>query len=38
LRFTQWAETWFPDAYVFAALALVVVAAAALGNAPRPPR
>ncbi|MFL5289535.1 MAG: TIGR00366 family protein, partial [Rhodopila sp.] len=36
LRFTQWAETWFPDAYVFAALALVVVAAAALGNGASP--
>lgn len=30
LRFTRWAETWFPDAYIFAALALIVVAGAAL--------
>jgi short-chain fatty acids transporter len=32
LRFTAWAETWFPDAYIFAAIALVVVTAAALLN------
>jgi len=32
LRFTAWAEHWFPDAYVFAALAVVVVAGAALVN------
>jgi short-chain fatty acids transporter len=36
LRFTHWAETWFPDAYVFAAVALVVVAVAALGNGASP--
>ena len=30
LRFTNWAEHWFPDAYVFVALAVAVVAAAAL--------
>ncbi|CAH2601950.1 Short chain fatty acids transporter [Rhodovastum atsumiense] len=36
LRFTRWAETWFPDAYVFAAVALVVVAAAALLNGASP--
>jgi short-chain fatty acids transporter len=36
LRFTQWAETWFPDAYVFAAIALVVVAAAAMANGASP--
>ena len=30
LRFTNWAERWFPDAYVFVALAVAVVAAAAL--------
>jgi short-chain fatty acids transporter len=27
---TRWAERWFPDSYVFAALATVIVAAAAL--------
>jgi short-chain fatty acids transporter len=26
LRFTNWAERWFPDAYVFVALAVAVVA------------
>ena len=36
LWFTQWAETWFPDAYVFAAVALVVVAGAALANGASP--
>ena len=36
LRFTQWAETWFPDAYIFAAIALVVVAVAALANGASP--
>lgn len=32
LRFTAWAEKWFPDAYVFAAIAVVVVAIAAMVN------
>jgi short-chain fatty acids transporter len=32
LGFTNWAERWFPDAYVFVALAVAVVAAAALIN------
>jgi short-chain fatty acids transporter len=32
LRFTNWAERWFPDAYVFVALAVAVVAAGALIN------
>ncbi|PZT92010.1 short-chain fatty acid transporter [Sphingomonas sp. ABOLH] len=32
LRFTEWAERWFPDAFVFVALAVVVVAAAVLAN------
>jgi short-chain fatty acids transporter len=36
LRFTNWAERWFPDAYVFAALAVAVVAAAALINGASP--
>jgi short-chain fatty acids transporter len=32
IRFTAWAERWFPDAFVFVAIAVVVVAAAALLN------
>jgi short-chain fatty acids transporter len=36
LRFTNWAEHWFPDAYVFVALAVAVVAAAALINGASP--
>jgi short-chain fatty acids transporter len=32
LRFTDWAERWFPDAFVFVALAVVVVAVAVLAN------
>ncbi len=36
LRFTNWAEHWFPDAYVFVALAVAVVAAAALLNGASP--
>lgn len=36
LRFTAWAERWFPDAFVFAALAVVVVALAALVNGSSP--
>jgi short-chain fatty acids transporter len=30
LRLSNWAERWFPDAYVFAALAVVIVSVAAL--------
>jgi short-chain fatty acids transporter len=30
LRFTSWAERWFPDAFIFVAIAVVVVAAGAL--------
>ncbi|WP_442778972.1 short-chain fatty acid transporter [Alcaligenes sp. MMA] len=36
LRFTAWAERWFPDAYVFAAIAVVVVACAAMANGSSP--
>src|SRR5690348_7695322 len=36
LRFTDWAERWFPDAYVFVCLAVAVVAAAALLNGATP--
>ena len=36
LRFTNWAERWFPDAYVFVCLAVTVVAAAAMLNGAAP--
>src|SRR5579883_904374 len=36
LRFTYWAERWYPDAYVFVALVVVVVAAAAMLNGASP--
>src|SRR5215204_392332 len=36
LRFTNWAERWFPDAYVFVALAVAIVAVAALLNGASP--
>ena len=36
LRFTDWAERWFPDAYVFVCLAVAVVAAAAMLNGATP--
>ena len=36
LRCAGWAERWFPDSWVFAALAVVVVAAAALANGAAP--
>ncbi|MGA2638506.1 TIGR00366 family protein [Methylocella sp.] len=32
LRFAAWSERWFPDAFVFAAIAVVVVAIAAMLN------
>ena len=32
LRFTAWAERWFPDAFIFVAIAVIVVALAALAN------
>jgi short-chain fatty acids transporter len=31
LRLSAWAERWFPDAYIFAALAVIIVAIAAMG-------
>jgi short-chain fatty acids transporter len=34
--FTNWAERWFPDAYVFVSLAVAVVAVAALINGASP--
>ena len=36
LRFTAWAERWFPDAFVFAAIAVIVVAGAAMANGSSP--
>jgi short-chain fatty acids transporter len=36
LRFTNWAERWFPDAYVFVCLAVAVVAVAAMLNGAAP--
>ena len=36
LSFTRWAEHWFPDAFVFALIALAVVVLAALGNGAEP--
>jgi short-chain fatty acids transporter len=36
LRFTNWAEHWFPDAYVFVCLAVAVVSIAALVNGATP--
>ena len=36
LGFTNWAERWFPDAYIFAALAAILVAGGALVNGAAP--
>ena len=36
LTFTNWAERWFPDAFVFVCLAVVLVAGAALLNGATP--
>jgi short-chain fatty acids transporter len=36
LGFTRWAERWFPDAYIFAALAVGLVGVAALANGAAP--
>ena len=36
IAFTAWAERWFPDAFIFVAIAVVVVAAAALANGAAP--
>ena len=36
LRFTDWAERWFPDAFVFVAIAVVIVALGALANGAQP--
>jgi short-chain fatty acids transporter len=36
IGFTTWAERWFPDAFIFVAIAVVVVALAALANGAAP--
>src|ERR1700751_5370390 len=36
IGFTTWAERWFPDAFIFVALAVVVVSLAALANGAAP--
>src|SRR6266404_7807037 len=36
IGFTAWAERWFPDAFIFVAIAVVVVALAALTNGASP--
>lgn len=36
IRFTAWAERWFPDAFIFVALAVVVVALGAMANGAPP--
>ena len=35
IAFTAWAERWFPDAFIFVAIAVVIVAIAALPMAHR---
>src|SRR5262245_5983622 len=36
IGFTSWAERWFPDAFIFVAIAVVVVALAAFANGSTP--
>ena len=36
LRFTAWAERWYPDAYVFVAMVVVIVALAAMARGASP--
>ena len=36
IGFTMWAERWFPDAFIFVAIAVVVVSLAALSNGATP--
>jgi short-chain fatty acids transporter len=36
LRFTAWAERWYPDAYVFVAMVVVIVALAAMARGATP--
>lgn len=37
LRSAAWSEQWFPDAWVFAALGVIIVAIAALAFGATPP-
>jgi len=37
IGFTTWAERWFPDAFIFVAIAVVVVSLAAPANGAAPP-
>ena len=36
IAFTAWAERWFPDAFIFVAIAVVVVALGAMANGASP--
>ena len=36
IAFTAWAERWFPDAFIFVAIAVVVVSLAAMLNGASP--
>src|SRR5262249_17388879 len=36
IGFTAWAERWFPDAFIFVAIAVVVVSLAAMANGASP--
>jgi short-chain fatty acids transporter len=36
IGFTEWAERWFPDAFIFVAIAVVIVALGALANGASP--
>ncbi|MGU3468477.1 short-chain fatty acid transporter [Methylobacterium sp. C33D] len=36
IRFTNWAERWFPDAFIFVAIAVVIVALGAMANGAAP--
>jgi len=36
ISFTAWAERWFPDAFIFVAIAVVIVALGAVANGASP--
>src|SRR5258707_1422714 len=36
IAFTAWAERWFPDAFIFVAIAVVVVSLGAIANGASP--
>ena len=36
IGFTDWAERWFPDAFIFVAIAVVIVALGAMSNGASP--